>query len=249
MLLSEKHAVVTGGGSGIGLAIANALIREGALVTIMGRNLDRLSDVASKNDRISALKIDVTDAESVNAAFAQASKITPVDILVNNAGIAMSAPFHKTSPDDWNRTIAVNLTGTYFTIKAILDEINKSDHGRIINIASIAALQGAPYTSAYSASKHGVLGLTRSLALELDKVNTTINAICPAFVNTDIVEQAIINIMEKTGRSREEALEGILETAGQNRLIEPEEVAEEVIKLCTPEADNINGTAIVIDGK
>lgn len=249
MLLSHKHAVVTGGGSGIGLAITNALVQEGALVTIMGRNLDRLSNIASKNDRINAIAIDVTDEESVRTAFSQASKIAPVDILVNNAGIAMSAPFHKTRLDDWNRTIAVNLTGTYLTIKAILDEINKSDHGRIINIASIAALQGAPYTSAYSASKHGVLGLTKSLALELDKVNTTINAICPAFVNTDIVEQAIINIMEKTGRSREEALEGILETAGQKRLIEPEEVAAEVIKLCAAEADDINGTAIVIDGK
>ncbi len=249
MLLSGKHAVVTGGGSGIGLAIAKALVQEGAHVTIMGRNMDRLSDVASKNNRINAGKLDVTDEGSVREAFLKASEIAPVDILVNNAGIAMSAPFHKTGLDDWNRTIAVNLTGTYLTIKTILDEINKSDHGRIINIASIAALEGAPYTSAYSASKHGVLGLTRSLALELENVNTTINAICPAFVNTDIVEQAIINIMEKTGRSREESLQGILKTAGQKSLIEPEEVAEEVIKLCIPEADNINGTAIVIDGK
>lgn len=249
MLLKHKHAVVTGGGSGIGLAITEALVLEGAHVTIMGRNRDRLTAVARNNDQINAVAIDVTDEESVRNAFSETSTIAPVDILINNAGMAMAAPFHKTSLEDWQRTIAVNLTSIYLTISAILEEINKSDHGRIINIASIAGLQGAPYTSAYSASKHGVIGLTKSLALELGKVNTTINAICPAFVNTDIVEQAIINIMEKTGRSREEALQGILETAEQRRLIEPDEVADEVIKLCAPEADNISGTAIVIDGK
>lgn len=246
---SNKHAVVTGGGSGIGLAITNALVAKGATVTIMGRTKERLDNVAAGNDRINAVAIDVTDANSVKIAFAKATKIAPIDILVNNAGMAMAAPFHKTSFEDWQRTLAVNLTSVYLTISACLELLNKSDHGRIINIASIAGLEGAAYTTAYSASKHGVIGLTKSLALELDKVNTTINAICPSFVNTDIVEQAIINIMEKTGRTRDEALEGILETAGQSRLIEPEEVAAEVLILCAPEADSINGAAIVIDGK
>lgn len=249
MTLDCKHAIVTGGGSGIGLAITEALVENGATVTIMGRNKKRLDDVASENAQLNAIGIDVTNEGSVKSAFTKASKIAPIDILVNNAGAAMSAPFHKTGFKDWQSTIAVNLTSIYLTISAALEEINRSDHGRIINIASIAGLEGAPYTSAYSASKHGVMGLTKSLALELEKVNTTINAICPAFVNTDIVEQAIINIMEKTGRTREQALEGILATAQQSRLIEPEEVANEVLNLCNPDADDINGTAIVIDGK
>jgi len=249
MSLKDNHAVVTGGATGIGLAITRALVAAGAIVTIMGRNKDRLDDIAKESDQIHAVQIDVTDDSSVTNAFSQASKIAPISILINNAGAAPSAPFHKTSLDDWQKTIAVNLTSVYLTINASLGEINRAAHGRIINIASIAGLEGAAYTSAYSASKHGVMGLTKSLACELNKVNTTINSICPAFVNTDIVEQAIINIMEKTGRNREEALQGILETAQQNRLIEPQEVANEVIKLCAPEADTINGAAIVMDGK
>ncbi len=248
MDLNNKHAVVTGGGSGIGLAITSALVANGAMVTIMGRNKERLDDVAKESAQINAVSTDVTDPQSVKNAFSEASKFAPIDILVNNAGMAMAAPFYKTNLEDWERTLSVNLTSIYLTISMCLEDLNNSDHGRIINIASIAGLEGAAYTSAYSASKHGVIGLTKSLALELGKVNTTINAICPAFVNTDIVEQSIINIMEKTGRTREEALEGILETADQSRLIEPEEVAEEVLKLCMPEADNTNGTAIIIDG-
>lgn len=249
MSLINKHAVVTGGATGIGLAITRTLIKAGATVTIMGRNKDRLDDIAKENDQIKTVQVDLTDAASVSAAFAKASKTAPISILVNNAGAALSAPFHKTSLDAWQKTIAVNLTSVFLTTSTALAEINQARHGRIINIASIAGLEGAAYTSAYSASKHGVIGLTKSLAFELSKVNTTINAICPAFVNTDIVENAILNIMKMTGRSREEALQGILETAGQQRLIEPEDVAQEVINLCAPEADTINGTAIVMDGK
>tara|TARA_R110002073_G_scaffold56363_5_gene143639 strand:+ start:128 stop:877 length:750 start_codon:yes stop_codon:yes gene_type:complete len=249
MSLKDKHAVVTGGATGIGLAIARALVDAGAIVTIMGRNKERLDDIANKSERINSVQVDVTDANSVSDAFAKASMTAPIAILVNNAGAALSAPFHKTDLDAWQKTIAVNLTSVYLTTSAALAEINQASHGRIINIASIAGLEGAAYTSAYSASKHGVMGLTKSLACELSKVSTTVNSICPAFVNTDIVENAIINIMEMTGRSRQAALQGILETAGQNRLIEPEEVAQEVIKLCAPEADTINGTAIVMDGK
>lgn len=247
MTLSGKHAVVTGGGTGIGLAITNALIANGAIVTIMGRNKSRLDHAAKAHNNILCQQVDVTDKDSVEAAFKAASQTAPISILINNAGAAKAAPFHKTSYDDWNNTIAVNLTSVYLTTKVAFDEIKAADHGRIINISSIAGLEGAAYTSAYSASKHGVMGLTRSIAQELTKTTATINAICPGFTNTDIVEQSIINIMDKTGRSREEALQGILASAGQIRLIEPSEIADEVIKLCND--DTINGQAIVIDGR
>jgi len=249
MSLVNNHAVVTGGATGIGLAITRALVNAGATVTIMGRDKKRLDSIANESNKIKAVQVDITDVESVNTAFAKASLTAPISILINNAGKAFASPFHKTSLDMWQKIIAVNLTGTYLTISAVLAEINKAKHGRIINIASISGLEGAAYTSAYSASKHGVIGLSKSLACELSKVNTTINSVCPAFVNTDIVESAIINIMKLTGRNRESALQSILDTTGQSRLIEPEEVAQEVIKLCAPKADNINSTSIVMDGK
>ena len=249
MSLVNNHAVVTGGATGIGLAITRALVDAGAIVTIMGRDKKRLDNIANESNKIKAIQVDITDVDSVNKAFVKASLIAPITILINNAGKAFSAPFHKTSFDEWEKIIAVNLTGIYLTISAVLTEVNQAKHGRIINIASISGLEGAAYTSAYSASKHGVIGLMKSLACELSKVNTTINSICPAFVNTDIVEKAIINIMNITGRSRETALQSILDTTGQSKLIEPEEVALKVIKLCAPEADTINGTSIVMDGK
>ena len=248
MLLNNKHAVVTGGGSGIGLAITNALTAHGALVTIMGRNLDRLENVAKTNDKINAVQVDVTDIESVNSAIEKASKYSPIDILINNAGAAKSAPFQKIDPKLWTSTISVNLDSVYFTINAIFNAIKSRKHGRIINIASTAGLEGCAYASAYSAAKHGVIGLTRSIALELTGGSTTINAICPGFTNTDIVTESIRNIMSKTGRSEQDALQGLLKTGNQSRLVEPEEVAAEVIRLCDPENDNINGEAIVIDG-
>ena len=249
MSLVNNHAVVTGGATRIGLAITRALVDAGAIVTIMGRDKKRLDNIANKSNKIKAIQVDITDVDSVNKAFVKASLTAPITILINNAGKAFSAPFHKTSFDEWEKIIAVNLTGIYLTISAVLTEVNQAKHGRIINIASISGLEGAAYTSAYSASKHGVIGLMKSLACELSKVNTTINSICPAFVNTDIVEKAIINIMNITGRSRETALQSILDTTGQSKLIEPEEVALKVIKLCAPEADTINGTSIVMDGK
>ncbi len=248
MLLSGKHAVVTGGGSGIGLAITRALVNVGATVTIMGRNKDRLDKAASENDRIHAISVDVTDQKSVAIAVKKAAETLPISILVNNAGAAYSAPFHKTGFQAWKDTLAVNLDSVFLMTQAVLEQIKSMDHGRVINIASIAGLEGCAYTSAYSAAKHGVIGLTKSLALELTNGTTTINAICPAFTNTDIVTDSIKNIMEKTGRTREEALKEILKIANQKRLVEPEEIASEVIKLCDPASDDVNGTAVVIDG-
>ena len=189
MSLVNNHAVVTGGATGIGLAITRALVDAGAIVTIMGRDKKRLDNIANESNKIKAIHVDITDVDSVNKAFVKASLTAPITILINNAGKAFSAPFHKTSFDEWEKIIAVNLTGIYLTISAVLTEVNQAKHGRIINIASISGLEGAAYTSAYSASKHGVIGLMKSLACELSKVNTTINSICPAFVNTDIVEK------------------------------------------------------------
>ena len=248
MDLSGKHAIVTGGGTGIGLAITKALSKKGAMVTIMGRNKARLDEVASTLKNVNAVQVDVTDPASVADSFKEASNIAAISILVNNAGAALAAPFHKTSLDAWQNTLNINLTSIYLTISATLDEIKSSSHGRIINIASIAGLEGAAYTTAYCASKHGVIGLTRSLACELTKTEATVNAICPGFTNTDIVTDAVNNIMKKTGRTAEEALNDILVSVNQSRMIEPSEIADEVLNLCDPKSDAINGQAIVIDG-
>lgn len=249
MSLSGKHAVVTGGGTGIGLAITTALINAGAVVTMMGRNKERLDNVAKSHSNLYAVKCDVTNKSDVDKAFKEASKIAPITILVNNAGAATAAPFHKTDFKAWQYALAVNLTSVYLTIKAVYDDLKKTDHGRIINIASVAALEGAAYTAAYSAAKHGVMGLTKSVALELSKTTTTINSICPGYTNTDIVDQAIDNIVKKTGRSPNEALHDILSSADQIRLIEPREIADQVLMLCDENNSSINGKAIVIDGK
>ncbi|MBT5072511.1 MAG: SDR family oxidoreductase [Kordiimonadaceae bacterium] len=249
MTLKDKHAIVTGGGTGIGLAITHALVEAGATVTIMGRNKTRLDEVADTNDALSAIQVDVTDPKSVDTAFKQASEFSPISILVNNAGAALAAPFHKTSLTAWQNTIAVNLTSVYLTTSAAFNDLKNAAHGRIINIASIAGIEGCAYTTAYSASKHGVMGLTKSLALELTKTTTTANAICPGFTRTDMVEQSINNVMKQTGRSRDDALNDILVSVGQKRIIEPKEIAAEVLKLCDEKNDAINGQAIVIDGR
>ena len=249
MDLSGKHAVVTGGATGIGLAITKALSKNGAMVTIMGRNKTRLDEIADTLENINTVQVDLTDPNSVEVAFKEASGIASISILVNNAGAALAAPFHKTSLEAWQNTLNINLTSIYLTTSATLNEIKTSEHGRIINIASIAGLEGAAYTTAYCASKHGVIGLTRALACELTKTQATINAICPGFTNTDIVTDAVNNIMAKTGRTAEDALNDILVSVNQNRMIEPSEIADEVLKLCDPNSDAINGQAIVIDGK
>ncbi len=248
MLLSGKHAVVTGGGTGIGLAITNALVAEGATVTIMGRNKDRLDDVAETHTLINAVKVDVTDEDSVKKAFQEASSIAPIDFLINNAGAAKSAPFHKISHDDWQQAISVNLNSVYLTSYTVFDQIKSRDHGRIINIASTAGLMGSAYASAYSAAKHGVVGLTRSIAMEITEGTMTGNAICPGFTNTDIITNSIQRIVAKTGRREQDALNDLLKAGDQYRLVEPEEIAEEVIRLCDPANDDINGEAIIIDG-
>ena len=241
-----KHALVTGGGSGIGAAIARVLVDKGATVTICGRNRDRL-DTAAAELGAAVQVVDVTDHEQVATAFrAAASDNGPVDVLINNAGGAESMPFAKMNDDVWDRMLSVNLNGVYYCCREVIGGMLEKGGGTIVNVASIAGLHGAPYISAYCAAKHGVVGLTRALAAEFAKKNITVNAVCPGYVDTDIVQNAVDNISQATGRSKDEALAEIVKSNPQGRLITPEEVADTVVWLCRQ--PSVNGQAIVIDG-
>lgn len=243
--LDDRHALVTGGATGIGLAVAKSLASAGARVTIASRNVERVTAAAAELNGVTGRSLDVTDPESIDAVFDAAG---PVDILVNNAGIALAAPFDKTTPEQWSNVMAVNLTGVYLCTQAALKSMRERDSGRIINIASTAGLKGYAYISAYAASKHGVVGMTRSLALELAATGITANCICPGFVDTDIVAEAVANITSKTGRSRKEALAELVKHNPQKRLITPAEVADAVLWLCQNTSCSITGQAIVVAG-
>ena len=249
MKLKDKHAVVTGGGTGIGAAVAAALAAVGARVTVMGRRLAPLEATAAKLDKARCLHCDVTDADSVRAAFAQSrAESGPVEILVNNAGAAQSAPFHKTDVELWRRMMAVNLDGVFNCSRAVYDDMRTNGWGRIVNVASTAAVRGYAYVSAYCAAKHGVLGLTRALALEAAKTGITVNAVCPGYTDTDIVGDAVKKIAQKTGRSEKAALAEITSTNPQGRLIQSTEVADAVVWLCRPASAAITGQAIAVAG-
>jgi 3-hydroxybutyrate dehydrogenase len=250
--LRGRHAVVTGGGRGIGATIARALVEQGAAVTLMGRNAATLEDEAARLrplGKVHCQAVDIADAESTTAAFAAAAQaLGPVTLLINNAGQAVSAPIGKTDLALWNRMLAVNLTGSYLAIHAVLPGMLEQGWGRIVNIASTAALKGYPYVSAYCAAKHGVLGLTRALALELAKKPVTVNAVCPGYTETDIVRDSIANIRAKTGRSEAEALAELVKHNPQGRLVQPAEVANAVLWLCLPGSESITGQAISVAG-
>ena len=243
---ADQHAVVTGGGSGIGAAIAKAMGEAGSRVTLMGRNADKLRRKAAELNAEFQLA-DVTDRASVATAFAAAAKQNgTVTILVNNAGAAASAPFGKMDDALWDSLIAVDLTGVYNCTKAAINPMVEAGVGRIVNIASTAALKGYAYVSAYCAAKHGVIGLTRALALEYAKKGITVNAVCPGYTNTEIIVQALDKIVAATGRSRDEALGELIKVNPQQRLIEPEEVAETVLWICRQ--DSITGQSIAVAG-
>jgi NAD(P)-dependent dehydrogenase (short-subunit alcohol dehydrogenase family) len=246
-------AVITGGGQGIGAAVARALAQAGAEVLVAGRTMATLDKVVGELREAGlsahALRLDVTDDRSVTRFAGEAIEILGhVDILVNNAGQAHSAPLHRTSLEDWERMMAGNATGTFLCTKAFMGGMLERHWGRVINIASVAGLGGAKYISAYSAAKHAVLGLTRSVAAEVAAQGVTVNAICPGYVNTPMTEASVATIIEKTGKSREDALSAILQMTPMGRLIEPEEVAHAVVMLAAPEAKGITGQSIVIDG-
>jgi NAD(P)-dependent dehydrogenase (short-subunit alcohol dehydrogenase family) len=250
--LQGRHAVVTGGGRGIGAAIARALAAQGARITLMGRTqatLEREAAGLRTLTEVHCRTVDVADAGSVEAAFiAAADALGPVAILVNNAGQAASAPFGKTDPALWQQMLDVNLTGTYLGIRAALPGMLDLGWGRIVNIASTASLRGYAYVSAYCAAKHAVLGLTRSLALELARKPVTINAVCPGYTETDIVRDTLANIQAKTGRSAAEAEAELVKHNPQGRFVQPEEVANAVLWLCQPGSEAVTGQAISVSG-
>jgi NAD(P)-dependent dehydrogenase (short-subunit alcohol dehydrogenase family) len=241
--MKTLHAVVTGGGSGIGAAVARRLLAEGARVTLMGRSLERLQAQQAVLGGVAVQACDVGDEASVAAAFAA---VGSVDILVNNAGQVETAPLAKTSLELWQRLLNVNLTGTFLCSRAVLPAMLARRQGRIVNVASTAALKGYAYVAAYCAAKHGVLGLTRAMALEVAAKGVTVNAVCPGYTETDIVASAIDNIVAKTGRTASEARAELAKANPQGRLIQPEEVADTVAWLCG--SAGVNGQAIAVCG-
>lgn len=250
--LEGRHALVTGAGSGIGAAIARTLAKAGANVTLAGRRREPLEAVAAEigSQALVLDGFDVTKPGAIAAGLEKArSTFGPVSILVNNAGEAPSAPFEKTSADMWSHVLSVDLTGVFNVTQAVLPDLKAHGEGaRIINIASTAGLTGYAYVSAYCAAKHGVVGLTRALALELAKKGVTVSAVCPGFTDTPIIQQSLDTVMQKTGRSREEALAEFTRSNPQGRLIQPQEVADTTLWLASPSAGSVTGQAIAIAG-
>lgn len=244
-----KHALVTGGGSGVGKAIALALAEAGVAVTICGRREAALAEVAKESDRIFPIAADVTNETEMAALHERAEAAHgPFDIVIANAGMAGSAPAHKTALADWQRTLDVNLTGAFLAVKPALASMLTRKAGRIVFVASTAGLKGYAYVAPYVAAKHGVVGLMRALAAETVKSGVTVNAVCPGFVETDMLEESIARIVEKTGRSAEEARASLATTNPQGRFIQPEEVAAAVLWLCSDAARSITGQAISVSG-
>jgi len=250
MTLSGHHAVVTGAGSGIGRAIAERLAEAGCQVTLIGRHIGRLNETADRiGDLAFAAPADVTDPDMLAAAIeAGRDRFGPVDILINNAGGASSAPFLKTTADDLRAMLALNLEAPAEAARLVLPGMLTRRRGRIVNIASTAGLKGYAYVSAYVAAKHGLVGLTRALALEVASKGVTVNAVCPGFTDTDLVARSVEAITGKTGRSEDEARAALAASNPQGRLITPDEVATTVVWLCGDGASGVNGAALPVAG-
>lgn len=251
-MLTGKHALITGGAGGIGAEIAEELARNGAYVTLLGRDAQRLHNHARRLSRITPshyVVADITDHLSVKSAFTLArEKFGPVAILINNAGQAESAPFLRTNLELWQRMLTANLTGTYSCCTEAVPDMMSRGWGRIVNIASTAGIAGYAYVSAYCSAKHGVIGLTRALAIELATFGITVNAVCPGYTDTDILQTAISNIVNKTGKSVAETKEALASQNPQGRFIKPREISNTVAWLCEEISESITGQSISVSG-
>ena len=246
--LAGRHALITGGGTGIGSAAAARLHAAGAKVSLLGRRIEPLRETAGRVGG-AAVQCDVTDRESIRSAYEQARAANgPIELLVVNAGIADSAPFHKMTREGWDRIIAVNLTGAFDTVHEAISDLLASDAGRVVFVASVASLRGVPYAAHYAASKHGLLGLMRSMAAEYAKSNMTVNAVCPGYVDTPMTDQSIARVSQITGRGEDQSRAAITSMNASGRLVDPEAIANIIAMLCLPLSRDINGAAITIDG-
>ena len=254
-----RHAWITGAGRGSGAAVTLAFARQGAVLSLSGRNLDTLKtqkkvlEEACPGVKVHLSPMDLSDPQSVSdACRSNQLAFGPIEVLINNAGQALSQPFAKTDLKLWHQMLSVNLTGTYLCIQSALPNLllagSQGKAARIVNIASTAGLKGYAYVSAYTAAKHGVIGLTRSLALELARKGVTVNAVCPGFTETDIVRESIANIVAKTGQTEAQAREALVAHNPQKKMIQPDEVAQTVLWLCSEAAASVNGQSIAVDG-
>ena len=247
--LEGHHALVTGGGTGIGACIARALASEGAKLTLVGRRREKLEEVGSGDFDALVAPADVTRREDVERVFAIAREAQgPITILVNNAGAGESASFARTTDEAWRRMMAVNLDALLYCCQAAFPDLLAAGAGRIVNIASTAGLKGYAYSAAYVAAKHGAVGLTRALAVELARTAVTVNAVCPGFADTDLASDAVARIRDKTDRTEQEARAELARFNPQGRLVTPQEVASAVLWLCLPESHSITGQAIAVAG-
>jgi len=246
--LEGRHALVTGGGTGIGASAATHLNAAGANVSLLGRRLELLKALAESLGG-AAIQCDVTDRARIAQAFDEARAANgPIEMLIVNAGIAESAPFHKMTRESWDRIIGVNLTAAFDCAQAALPDLMASENGRLVFVGSVASLRGVPYAAHYAASKHGLLGLMRSLAAEYAKTNLTVNAVCPGYVDTPMTDQSIARVSEITGRSEQDSRSAITNMNASGRLVDPDGIGTMILTLCLPQSRDVNGAAVTIDG-
>jgi len=248
MQFAGRHALITGGGTGIGAATARMLAAKGAKLSLLGRRLDPLQAIASETGGI-AIACDVTDRGDIERAYGGARAANgPFDLVILNAGIGDSAPFQRTKREAWDRIIATNLTALFDGAQLALPDLLEGEDKRLVIVASVAGLRGAAYAAPYVASKHGAVGLARSLALEFVKTGLTVNAVCPSFVDTPMVDDSAARIHRATGRSQDEARGALAAMNASGRLVTAEEVADSIVHLCQPSSRSITGACLAIDG-